>query len=399
MNRPGATATSNYVWDSFKSLAGHRPGQASTHGARQVSCRSPTRPGLHPRSVSSFLPVTGRGNLRARSLSALLADPRAVEALYQGASGLGAGLQTVEASIQGRCRPLSPVPDPSSPARGVQVPGVRSCKSRVAARFQPPTSRSPRPRAVLAVTCLTARIALRARSARAMPTNLTGLSAAQRAWRLLPSVFAMASYVRCRTPSRVANVTATYARSDAGDMTASLVTSTRARYPFRSRFARRIVRHPGSSHPSRSSSRRQYRSDRSQHPRDAAHSETDSARAFRGRCKPLRRAKSFKPPADSFRNASIGIHAYREPRRVAGVSTMIPPRRPSADARFALTFRERLDSTCFGLYVFRPWGVVLGWNWLPVANSEGARGLKPLAFGEPGANHPESHRAPLRLPP
>ena len=214
-----------------------------------------------------------------------------------------------------------------------------------------------------------------------MPTNLTGLSAAQRAWRLLPSVFAMASYVRCRTPSRVANVTATYARSDAGDMTASLVTSTRARYPFRSRFARRIVRHPGSSHPSRSSSRRQYRSDRSQHPRDAAHSETDSARAFRGRCKPLRRAKSFKPPADSFRNASIGIHAYREPRRVAGVSTMIPPRRPSADARFALTFRERLDSTCFGLYVFRPWGVVLGWNWLPVANSEGARGSSPSFRG------------------
>ena len=182
-------------------------------------------------------------------------------------------------------------PAPPAPARGRQVAGVRSCKSRTVARFQPRTSRSSRPRAVLAVTCLTARITLRARSARAMPTSFTGLSAAQRAWRVLPSVCAMASYVLCRTPSRVANVTATYARSDAGDMTASLVTSTRARYPFRSRFARRIVRHPGSSHPSRSSSRRQYRSDRSQHPRDAAHSEADSARAFRGRCKPLSTAR------------------------------------------------------------------------------------------------------------
>ena len=101
---------------------------------------------------------------------------------------------------------------------------------------------------------------------------------------------------------------------------------------------------------------RQYRSDRSQHPRDAAHSEADSARAFRGRCKPLSTAKSFKPPADSFRNASIGIHAYREPRRVAGVSTTIPPRRLPPDARFALTGAMRLDYRGFGLYLFCPWG-------------------------------------------
>ena len=106
-----------------KSLAGHQPGQASTHGVRQVSCRSPARPGLHPWRASSFLPITSRGTLPARSLSALLADPRAVEALYQGASALGAG-----------------PPTPPAP------PGAFRCPAFVPARVARPRASSPRRR-------------------------------------------------------------------------------------------------------------------------------------------------------------------------------------------------------------------------------------------------------------
>ena len=131
------------------------PARVSTHGARPVSCRSPARPALHPRSassllpvparpalhprsVSSLLPITGRGNLRARSLSALLADPRAVEALYQGASGLGAGLQTVEASIRDAVGPSRRSPTPPAP------PGAFRCPVFVPARVARSTASSPR---------------------------------------------------------------------------------------------------------------------------------------------------------------------------------------------------------------------------------------------------------------
>ena len=122
---------------------------------------------------------------------------------------------------------------------GRYVDGVRSSLIRAAARFHPAGAPRPAfPRAALLVTFLTALTAPRARSAMAIPINRTGFSAAHSACLDRPSVSAMASNVRRRTPSLVANVTATYARSDAGVITASLVTSTRALYPFRRRLGR-----------------------------------------------------------------------------------------------------------------------------------------------------------------